>query len=126
MATSQDGGRSFENQRLTPLQGETCRPLGLEDNRLLAVYRRTDKCGLWAHLAKIEGNDWKPIDEKLLWGGNVISSRTDLDSKFAQMSTLRFGCPAVLRLEDGEVFLVFWGVEACCSVIRWFRLRIHD
>ena len=103
MATSQDGGRSFENQRLAPLQGETCRPLGLEDNQLLAVYRRTDQCGLWAHLAKIEGNDWKPIDEKLLWGGNVIGSRTDLDSKFAQMSTLRFGCPAVLRLDRKSV-----------------------
>lgn len=125
IAFSEDDGESFTGQRSTPLLGETCRPLGLAENRVLVVYRRTDKKGLWVQLAKLEGEQWTPLEDQLLWGGEVTSHRTDLDSKLAQMSTLKFGCPAITRLENGDVFVVFWCVEDCQSVIRWFRMQVE-
>jgi hypothetical protein len=44
---------------------------------------------------------------------------------FLQMSTLKFGCPAIMHLKDGDAFVVFWCVEDCVSVIRWFRLQVE-
>ncbi|WP_145060542.1 sialidase family protein [Adhaeretor mobilis] len=124
LAISSDDGRNFEIQQSTLLKGETCRPIGIENNHVLVVYRRVDKQGLWARLASVGDPNLKSIDEKLLWGGNVESHRTDLDSHLAQLSTLKFGCPAVVKLQDGDIFIVFWAVEDCCSVIRWFRISI--
>ncbi|MDC0936797.1 sialidase family protein, partial [Pirellulales bacterium] len=124
MAFSEDDGFSFSEDHETPLHGETCRPLGLADNKVLIVYRRVDQRGLWAQLAQIDGSQWLPLEDRLLWGGDVESHRTDLESPLAQMSTLKFGCPAITQLSDGDLFVVFWCVEDCVSVIRWLRLRL--
>jgi hypothetical protein len=124
MVISRDNGLTFGEQQATPLHGETARPLGLGDNYLLVVYRRVDKKGLWSHLANLTDKNWTPLDDKLLWGGDVTSHSTDLGNSLGQLSTLRFGCPCVLQLQNGDVFVVFWGVEDGSSVIRWFRLGI--
>lgn len=121
-AFSDDGGRTFSKPIDTPLHGETCRPLALDDNHVLAVYRRVDKPGLWAQLARIEGETWTPLADQLLWGGQVVG-RDEHDSAMASMSTLRFGCPAILRLANGEAYTAFWGVEDGVSSIRWFRIK---
>lgn len=123
MALSDDGGRSFSPSLATPLRGETCRPLGLDDGHVLVTYRRVDKKGLWAQVADLSSDEWRPVDEQLLWGGNVTSHDADAPGTVGALSTLRFGCPAVIRLQCGEIFVVFWGIEDCCSVIRWIRLN---
>ena len=125
IAYSEDDGSTFLGERPTPLQGETCRPLALEGNRLLVVYRRTDKKGFWSQLAQLDGEQWTPLADQLLWGGEVTSQRTDIESKLGQLSTLKFGCPAILQLQDGDAFVVFWCVEDGVSVIRWFRLQVE-
>ena len=33
----------------------------LPDNHVMVVYRRADQRGLWAHLARIEGDAWRPL-----------------------------------------------------------------
>jgi hypothetical protein len=124
VAYSSDNGRTFGPPRDTPLAGETARPLGLDNNHLLVVYRRVDRPGLWAHLARIEDSTWTPVSDEPLWGSDVLARRTDLESTMAQLSTLKFGCPAVLRLRDGDVCVTFWAVEDGLSSIRWLRLRV--
>ena len=120
---SSDGGDSYGQLLESPLLGETCTPLALGDNHILCIYRRTDRPGLWAHLAVIEGQSWKSLAEAPLWGTDVIARETTGASLLRQMSTLRFGYPAAVRLSSGEVFIVFWGYEDAKSVIRWFRVR---
>ena len=124
-AFSQDEGHSYSRAFDSPLRGETCTPVALPDNHILCVYRRMDKPGLWSHLAKIDGQTWQPLTESQLWGRAVEAHKTDSDSMLAQMSTLRFGYPSVIRLENGEIAVVFWCVEDCVSNIRWFRLAIE-
>jgi sialidase-1 len=123
-AFSRDDGDSYTAPRPTPLLGETCTPVALAGNRVLCVYRRTDRKGLWAHLALIEGEDWRPLADAPLWGTNVAAHSTAEASLLAQMSTLRFGYPSVVKLVNDEVFAVFWCVEDCVSNIRWLRLRV--
>lgn len=123
-AISENDGESFSAPLDTPIHGETCSVLALADNRVLCVYRRMDKKGLWAHLARIEGDRWVPLADEPLWGANVTAHDTHQESLLAQMSTLRFGSPCQIMLGNGDVMAVFWCVEDCVSNIRWFRLRV--
>jgi hypothetical protein len=123
-AISHDAGRSFGLPRSTGLHGQTTTPIFLGDGRLLCVYRRTDKRGLWASYARLDGDDWVNESELALWGhayagsGSIVGAG-NLSQEFAN---LKFGLPAGLVLPDGQAFVAFWCVEECLYVIRWFRL----
>ena len=121
---SGDNGASYAQPLESPLNGQTCTPIGLEDNHVLCLYRRLDKKGLWAHLARIEDTTWQPVADQLVWGGQVDALPGGLDSRMENLHTLRFGYPTIIKLADGDLFMVFWGVEDDLSVIRWFRLRV--
>src|SRR5690606_25760301 len=124
-ALSPDEGESFSPPLDTPLHGQTCSILGLEDNHVLAVYRRLDKPGLWAHLARIEGSRWLPVSEMLLWGRETLALASGTSSDLRNLHQLRFGFPTLIRLADRDVFCVFWGLEDGLMVIRSFRLAVR-
>ena len=120
---SSDHGRTFSPPRSTGIMGQTCTPFALPDGRLLCVYRRCDRPGLWAQLAHLDGDRWINDSETPLWGTTAEGLKRD-DSKNAvqNMSILRFGFPCGLVLPGGDVYFVFWCYEECVSNIRWFRL----
>ena len=122
---SEDDGASYLPSLESPLHGQTCTPLALDRNHILCVYRRLDKNGLWAHLARIDGNDWIPLSEKCLWGENTEALAGSGDSSIQQQHALQFGFPQLIQLADGELFVVFWAMEEGLSIIRWFRLDIQ-
>jgi hypothetical protein len=121
---SEDNGESYGQPLVAPLNGETCTPLALPDNRILCVYRRFDQRGLWAHLAEIDGQNWVPVADEPLWGTGMDLYGTDSKNKLEEMRTLRFGYPQSVRLSDGSIFTAFWCVEDCVACIRWFRLKV--
>ena len=123
-AFSADEGDSYGEPLHSPLLGQTCTPLALSDNRVLCVYRRTDKNGLWAHLAEIRGAKWIPLTETCLWGSDREAMPGARDSSIQHMHTLQFGFPQLVRLASGAVFVVFWAVEHGLSAIRSFRLQV--
>lgn len=124
-AFSYDDGRSFSTPQDTPLNGETCTTIALEGNKILCLYRRADQYkGLWAHIAEIEGDTWKPISDVPLWGTNVSAHETTQESLLAQMSTIRFGCPTVVKLDDGQFLVAFFCVEEAVFNIRWLKLQV--
>jgi sialidase-1 len=115
---------SFGPWKTTGLPGETCTPIALPDMHVLCVYRNISKPGLWASLARVEGDDWHPLSEICLWnGGNTKpSDQAERFSELRQMKSLRFGYPSLVRLADGDVMCAFWCVEECVSNIRWIRI----
>lgn len=122
---SADEGDSYDPPLESPLNGQTCTPLGLDANHILCIYRRTDKRGLWAHLARIDATTWRPVEDTLLWGRDVEAMPGSKDSSIQHMAALKFGFPWLIRMDGGTVFLVFWCVEQGLSVIRWFRLAVE-
>ena len=122
---SMNNGLSYGRSQESPLHGQTCTPIGLDDGYVLSVYRRLDERGLWAHLARIDGPAWRPVTDLPLWGQGIEALPNGLDSRMEHLCSLRFGYPTIIRLADGDVFVVFWCVEDELSVIRWFKLHIE-
>ena len=121
-AISSDG-RTFSSSRENGILGETSKLLTLSDGRLLCVYRRLDKPGLWANLVRIEGDEWINLEQACLWQG-APSGMMGVRSNSDELSGLKFGYPSLVQLPGGDVMVVFWCVEDCLHVIRWQRLEI--
>jgi hypothetical protein len=116
-------GRTFGPLRENGIQGETSKLHTLPDGRVLCMYRRLDKPGLWANLVKIDGDRWINLSESPVWQGpasGLFGKQTASD----ELSSLKFGFPSMVPLPDGDILAVFWCVEECLHVIRWVRLRL--
>lgn len=124
-AISEDGGRTFSPPESTGLHGQTCTPVYLGNKRILSFYRRTDKPGLWANISHLEESKWINEQEMPLWGANFSQLVQKKENIVKEMNVLKFGLPTAIKLNDKEIFVAFWCVEECVSVIRWFRLQIN-
>jgi hypothetical protein len=122
---SEDRGRTWSPPRSTGLQGQTLTPLVLPDGRVLCVYRRMDQAGLWAHLARLDGEAWVGETWEPLWGARAAGLTGASGNMAENFNVLRFGAPSLVALGDGAVLVAFWCYEDCVSNIRWFRLRVE-
>lgn len=121
-AISSDG-HTFGPPRENGLQGETSKLLTLADGRVVCLYRRLDKPGLWANLVRIDGDTWINLAESPLWQGPA-SGLFGKQAAGDELSALKFGFPSMVQLPGGDVFAVFWCVEDCLHVVRWARLTV--
>lgn len=121
-AISQDG-RKFSTPQPTGLHGQTAKTLVLADGHVLCLYRRHDKPGLWAALARIDGDRWIELAQTPLWQGAGSGMKAQ-ERIGAELSSLKFGFPSMVQLPGGDVLAVFWCCEDCIYNIRWLRLRI--
>lgn len=120
------GGDSFGARGLTGLRAQTTKMTVLPDGRVLAVYRRDDRPGLWATLAAIEGERWVSLAEAPLWEGAASSGMRGQGRTVAQdLAELAFGAPNPAVAEDGSVLVAFWRRSACVTGIGWMRLRVE-
>ncbi len=123
-AVSRDG-RIFSAPRENGLVGETAKLLALSDGRLLCLYRRLDQLGLWAVVARIDGEDWITLGEAPLWQG-AASGMSGARSSGDEPGGLKFGYPSMVELGGGQVLAVFWCLEDCQHVIRWQTLTFGN
>ena len=118
-------GHAFSSRLRTGFQGETTKALNLGDGRVLCLYRNREQPGLWAHLARIEGTQWVPLQEIPVWQGaysRIGAGRLSTSSD--ELSNLKFGFPSMLLLPNGEVFAAFWCCENGIYNIRWLRIHL--
>jgi len=124
-AISHDGGQTWSPPASTGLSGQTMTPFALDGGRILSVYRRMDKPGLWANLSRLEGDRWINEACRPLWGDEgpegITPGKADMVERF---QTLRFGAPCITRLPDGGIYVAFWCYEECIGIIRWFKFHI--
>jgi sialidase-1 len=122
---SKDGGKTWSQAASMGLQGQTLTPIVLDDNRILCVYRRMDKPGLWANLSHLDGDRWVNDSDLPLWGQQAQGLTSTSEDMVHNFNVLRFGAPCMTRLADGTIFVAFWCYEDCVSNIRWFKLEIN-
>ena len=122
-ALSRDG-RTFTPPAPNGLLGQTAKLLCLRDGRILCLYRRVDKPGLWAALAVIDGDAWVTLEQIPVWEGATAGIEGKRPTS-VELSALKFGYPSMAQLPSGEVFAVFWCSEDCLGKIRWARLQVN-
>jgi len=120
---STDTGKTWSEPKSTKLYGQTLTPILLSNGRILSVYRRMDKPGLWANVSKIQGNLWINEYDLPLWGTNFTGLTGNTKNPSTDFHVLKFGAPSMTKLKDGSIFLTFWCYENCISVIRWIIMR---
>jgi hypothetical protein len=123
-AISTDGGATWTEPCSTGLSGQTLTPLALPDGRVLCVYRRMDRPGLWTVLSELQGNTWVNGDTGPIWGADTAGLTSQTTNMAANFNVLRFGAPCCSLLPDGSVLGAFWCYEDCVSNVRWFALDV--
>ena len=124
-AISEDDGESFGDSAETGFFAQTCKIVQLRDGRILAVYRRHDQPGLWATVARLEGDRWANLGSAPVWQG-AESGMSGERRGSEELMELKFGYPSSAQLPDGGVLTLFWCEEAGAANIRWTLLRIRD
>jgi len=123
-ALSSDGGATWTAPASTGLQGQTLTPAALPDGRILCVYRRMDRPGLWANLSHLDGDSWVDDASEPLWGADAAGLTGSSGSMVQNFQVLRFGAPCLCRLDDGTYMAAFWCYEDAVSNVRWIRLKV--
>lgn len=116
-------GAGFDHHGQTGFLAQTTKLVELPDGRILAAYRRDDEAGLWATLARLEGDDWVNVETVPLWRGQP-SGMAGAAAPGAELAQLRFGFPQMVLEPGGTVLLVFWCEEEGIKNIRWQRLDV--
>lgn len=116
-------GRTFSQPMLNGMAGETAKIITLTDGRVLCLYRRLDRPGLWASLVTIEDDCWKTEAELSVWSGGRSGMLGERTSSSDELSALKFGFPSMVQLPNGDVIVVFWCLEDGIHNIRWVRLQ---
>lgn len=122
-ALSSNGGKSWSAPKSTNILGQTLTPFLLNDGRILNVYRRVDKPGLWVTISRIENDQWINESTEPLWDQRVSGLTEYGENMVENFNVLKFGAPSIIRLPDAKIFIAFWCVENCISVIRWFKIK---
>jgi len=124
-AVSGDGGKGWSRPLSTGLQGQTMAVAALPGGGVLAVYRRTDRSGLWAEAARVDGERWVRLAEAPLWGARAAGLTAHGENMVENFNVLRFGAPSLIPMPDGTFLCAFWCYEDCVSGIRWIRLAVE-
>ncbi len=116
-------GRTFSAPRPTGFHGQTAKIKLLPDGRILCLYRGDAKPGLWANVARIDGDTWTTLEETVIWQG-AKSGMTGEGRSAEELSDLRFGFPSMVILPDGDVLAIFWCCEDGINNVRWLRIGV--
>jgi sialidase-1 len=122
---SNDGGLTWLPAMSTGLQGQTPTSFPLADGRVLLVYRRMDRPGLWANLSHFEGNRWVNDEAEPIWGAERLGLTSQTSDMAHNFNVLRFGAPTMAPAGDGSVFMAFWCYEDWVCNIRWYKLQVN-
>lgn len=112
LAFSHDNGKTFSAPVPTDIFGQTASVLALDGTKVLtlhAVRRDTDRPGIYACVADVSGDQWKPEAVECVWEPETpIIKNLKAAAVFA---FLKFGQPGAIRLSDGDVLMSHWLCE---------------
>jgi len=120
-AISEDG-KTFGPRRSTGIAGQTTKIACLGNGEVLALSRRVDKPGLWAHRVRIDGSRWENVEEAPVWQGKPLDATGA--TRGDDLANLKCGSPHLLAAGENAVYAAFWCHEDSINVIRWVRIRV--
>lgn len=110
--------RGFEKPQSTGLKGETSKIVHLGEDRVLCIYRRGDRPGLWAAVAQVREGQWHTIHQQPIQQGEQ-TGMFGRSSAGDELSNLKVGYPTIRPLSDGQILVAFW-----CCVEGVFQIQL--
>ena len=125
VTVSHDNGYTWSAPIDTGIRGESANLLYLGDNRLLSIHsHRGSEVGLYVRLVDFTGDRWRPIEEKLIWGGAMGRQTRNGQTFFEFAGSIRFGQGSLLRLTNGDILATHWCVVDGQGKVLTHRLRV--
>jgi sialidase-1 len=127
VVVSHDNGHSWSDPIDTGHSGQASNLLWLKNDLLLSIHaHRGEDVGIYVRLIDFRGDQWRPIEEKLIWGKSIGRQTREGQDMVQMFQSIRFGQPSLLRLTNGEILATHWSVEEGQGKIRTHRLRLKD
>jgi sialidase-1 len=122
VVVSRDGGESWSAPVDTGIPAQASNLFYLGGEMLLTIHcHREGETGLYARIVDFTGDQWRTVEEEVIWG-NTSASKV---GQFADMAKqLKFGQPSLLPLENGEFLATHWAVEDGQGKILTHRLHV--
>lgn len=117
-----DTRRGFERPKSTGLKGETSKIIHLGDDRVMCIYRRSDRSGLWAAVAQVQDGQWNTIHQQPIWQGQH-SGMSGQRSASDELAELKVGYPSIRPLSNGDFLIAFWCCVDGVFQIQFVRLK---
>ncbi|MPY87049.1 MAG: hypothetical protein GEU99_03925 [Luteitalea sp.] len=126
VTVSPDNGRTWSPLINIGHMAQSSSVCALRGNFLLSIHaHRGDDPGVYVRLVDFTDNRWSVVDEALIWG-RELGQQTRAGQSMVQMfSSLRFGQPSLVSLNNGEWLATHWSVEDGQGKIRAHRLRVE-
>ena len=127
VTVSHDSGYTWSAPIDTGIQAESANLLYLGGERLLSIQsQRGRDGGLHVRLVDFDGDHWRPIEEKVIWGAGIGQQTKDGQSFFEFAGSIRFGQGSLTRLANGEILATHWCVIDGQGKVLTHRLRLRD
>ena len=125
VVVSHDNGYTWSAMIDTGHMGQSSSVKYLGGEYLVSIHaHRAEDPGIYVRVVDFTGDRWKVVSETVIWGrgaGQQTRTGQEMSSMF---TSLRFGQPSILRLQNGEFLASHWSIEDGLGKVRAHRLRI--
>jgi sialidase-1 len=126
VTVSHDNGSHWSTPISTGHMGQSSNLLWLGGDKLLSCHaHRGTEPGIYVRIVDFSKDDWRPLEEKLVWGSNIGQQTHDGQAVDRMFASMRFGQPSWVRLSEDQFLLVHWSIEDGLGRIRAHRLRVR-
>jgi sialidase-1 len=123
-ALSHDGGKTWGKPKASPVMGQTGWPLWLGEDLILFVYNhRRAPPGVRGQIAQLRDGEWRPLFDEVIWSP-VKKTVSTITKDSYTVASFQFGAPSAIRLQSGEILVVYWCVDGGRAGIGWTTVAI--
>ena len=125
VVVSHDDGRTWGEPINTGIMAQASSLLWIKGNLLLSIHaHRAENPGLYVRLVDFTDDKWKVLHEKIIWGRQIGQQTKHGQSLEKMFTSIRFGQPSLVRLNNREILATHWSIEGGQGRIRTHRLRL--
>ncbi len=120
---SHDNGATWSDPISTDVQAQASNLIYLGGEKLLTIHchRQGDPIGLYVRIVDFTNDEWEIVDEVNVWDNAVSQEVTGLS---VMGTTLKFGQPSLLPLDNGEILACHWSIEQGQGRVLAHRLAL--